>query len=364
MQARGLPPLAAGCCKLTRSCRRSEPGMVSIPRRSERSCGRRVDRRPVPNRPQRLCRGSKARRCMDPRKNRRRPVSRSRSCFSQTREAHCASSAWSEIERTGPTSPPRRSRSAWPRSTGPPISLRNTAGAVVCPSIRHACADDGQCPDCRRGDTTRPPWQRLIRFGEYEPPLSQWICEVKFTALAKAGTETWASARRLDRGRNGRRPRRRIDSRWFAAHRSGPDVAASALRPRHRPHPRGGQRRRGPNGRPMVQPIRRDHRPSQTHVAPSRRQDNVANSVHPTGPLAASKPRRPTSDRRGRRDDNYQHAAGGLPRWRQCDEMSNEAEARQQGETRGNLGPVLARTSPESHDRSEGENSTQSIVKS
>ena len=40
------------------------------------------------------------------------------------------------------------------------------------------------CPYCRR---LRLPWQRLYRLGKYEPPLSHWVQQMKFS-----GRWTWA----------------------------------------------------------------------------------------------------------------------------------------------------------------------------
>ena len=102
---------------------------------------------------------------------------------------HRASSAWSEIERTwlDVTAPPLAQRMAqeyW--SPDAPAEYCRRCGLSV---ERHARADDGQCSDCRHGETPRPPWQRLIRLGEYEAPLSQWIGEVKFTRWRKLGRD-------------------------------------------------------------------------------------------------------------------------------------------------------------------------------
>jgi hypothetical protein len=57
-------------------------------------------------------------------------------------------------------------------------------------------AIDGQCAACQANETTRPPWQRIIRLGEYESPLNRWICEVKFTRWRKLG---WDLGRVLGR---------------------------------------------------------------------------------------------------------------------------------------------------------------------
>jgi predicted amidophosphoribosyltransferase len=148
-------------------------------------------------------------------------------------------------------------------------------------TVRRHEVVDGLCLACQGGQTPRPPWQRIIRLGEYEPPLSQWICEVKFTRWRKLGRDL------------GRLLGDSIACQLHTARAAGgvPEgpplivpVPMSLLRRLTRgiDHTlavaRGVADRTG--GR-VVQPIRRDHRPSQIHVAPSRREANVANSVYP-----------------------------------------------------------------------------------
>ncbi len=49
----------------------------------------------------------------------------------------------------------------------------------------HECDADG-CSVCRE---RRLPWDRIVRLGSYVPPLSEWVCEVKFTRAAVLGLE-------------------------------------------------------------------------------------------------------------------------------------------------------------------------------
>ena len=96
--------------------------------------------------------------------------------------------AWSQIEHT------------WLDVVAPPLAQR-MAEEYWTPDARtdycHRCAltlarheaVDGLCASCQNGETTRPPWQRIVRLGEYEAPLSRWICEVKFTRWRKLGRD-------------------------------------------------------------------------------------------------------------------------------------------------------------------------------
>jgi predicted amidophosphoribosyltransferase len=190
------------------------------------------------------------------------------------------SSAWAEVEHT------------WLDLTAAPLDQRMAAEywapdspSDYCPRCglsvgRHDRREDG-CVACADGQVPRPPWQRIIRLGEYEAPLSQWVCEVKFTRWRKLGRDL------------GRLLGDSIAEQMVQARESGEipaepplivPVPMSLLRRFSRgiDHTlaiaRGVADRTG--GR-IVQPIRRDHRPSQTHIAPSRRPDNIANSVHP-----------------------------------------------------------------------------------
>ena len=101
----------------------------------------------------------------------------------------------------------------------------------------------------------------------------------------------------------------------------------------------------------MVRPIRRDHRPSQTHVAPSRRQENVANTFHPRAPWL-----RPKLD--GRLvivvDDVTTTTSTLRAACRavlQCDrEERGKSDGNGKGKPVAIWTAVLARTSPDAHD--------------
>ena len=191
---------------------------------------------------------------------------------------------WAEIEH------------AWLDVTAPPLAQRMVeefwvpdAPAEYCRRCglsieRHARANDGQCSECRHGETARPPWQRLIRLGEYESPLSQWICEVKFTRWRKLG-------RGLGHVLGDSILAEMENARVAGEIPESPPLIVSVPMSLPRRLARGIDHTlavaRGVadrTGGEVVQPIRRDHRPSQTHVAPSRRQENVANTFHPRAP--------------------------------------------------------------------------------
>lgn len=62
------------------------------------------------------------------------------------------------------------------------------AASTYCPRCGDACgpfgADALGCGACR---AKRLPWDRMIRLGAYEPPLSGWVRDVKFSRLRPAG---------------------------------------------------------------------------------------------------------------------------------------------------------------------------------
>ncbi len=140
---------------------------------------------------------------------------------------------------------------------------------------------DDLCKACRDGETTRPPWQRIIRLGEYAHPLDQWIREVKFTRWRRLGHDL------------GRLLGETLAPELAAARQAGlvpqePPLIVPVPMPPLRRLMRGIDHTvaiaRGVAGRlngRVVQPLRRDLRPSQTRVAPSSRAANVANSIHP-----------------------------------------------------------------------------------
>lgn len=144
-------------------------------------------------------------------------------------------------------------------------------------------AVDGQCAACHANETTRPPWQRVIRLGEYESPLNGWICEVKFTRWRKLG---WDLGRVLGRS---------IQTQMQEALAGGQippgppiivPVPMSWPRRWHRGIDHTLAIARGVAAETdgvVRQPLTRKHRPSQTQVAPSGRVANVAGTFRPRG---------------------------------------------------------------------------------
>lgn len=145
-------------------------------------------------------------------------------------------------------------------------------------------AVDGQCAACQANETTRPPWQRIIRLGEYESPLNRWICEVKFTRWRKLG---------LDLGRVlGSSIQTQMQEALAAGLiPPGPPIIVPVPMSWPRRWHRGIDHTlaiaRGvaaETGGIVRQPLARKHRPSQTQVAPSGREANVAGTFRPRAP--------------------------------------------------------------------------------
>lgn len=130
------------------------------------------------------------------------------------------------------------------------------------------------CPACRQ---KRLPWERIVRLGEYAPPLSQFIQEVKFTRWRRLGREMGhLLARSVEAELTAaglvprecivvpvptsfwRRMARGIDHTWVL----GSALAAGL-------------------GCRCIRGLRRRHRPSQLDVVPSERAANVARSITP-----------------------------------------------------------------------------------
>ena len=70
------------------------------------------------------------------------------------------------------------------------VGWRRDEPEAYCDRCGHDVAEheatEYGCAACR---ATRPPWDRFVRLGAYEPPLSLWVQEVKFTrfhALARS----------------------------------------------------------------------------------------------------------------------------------------------------------------------------------
>lgn len=191
-----------------------------------------------------------------------------------------------------PPPPPTTARRLWPAVeqvwldlVAPPLEARmaqldwapDEPGAFC-----HRCAAtvgpyeataDG-CPACVR---RRLPWERIVRLGEYRPPLSLFIREVKFTRFRRLGRDLGgllaraiardlvAAGLRPDRSvvipvptSLPRRLARGIDHTWVL----GAAVAAGL-------------------GCPCRRGLTRSHRPSQLDVPHSERAANVARSIRP-----------------------------------------------------------------------------------
>ncbi len=134
-------------------------------------------------------------------------------------------------------------------------------------------ADEFGCALCRG---RRFPWSRCVRLGSYEPPLSEWITEVKFTRWRALG---------LRLGRLLGAQVRRVGAGGFdTAHVVIVPVPMSLLRRLARgiDHSRviavGAARELGA---PVIDALARKHGPSQRAVAPSDRSRNVARVMRP-----------------------------------------------------------------------------------
>lgn len=177
----------------------------------------------------------------------------------------------------------RAVESAWLDPTALPLALRAEetgwgpdALAKYCDRCGHTIgpheSSEFGCSACAH---TRPPWARFVRLGEYDSPLSDWVCEVKFQRFRALGHELGRSLARsirvacagIDLSARAavvvpvpttlrRRIERGIDHAGVIA-----QAVASEL------------------GLPMRRALVRDHRPSQRAVPVSDRAGNVSNSI-------------------------------------------------------------------------------------
>lgn len=181
----------------------------------------------------------------------------------------------------------------WLDTTAPPLAERMTIERWRPDVPGDYCYRCGQtltdapptangCPACEH---TRPSWHRIVRLGSYDEPLRSWIHEIKFTQWRRLGTDLGrllgaAAADEIKRLKDstGSEQVRAILSRppmvvpmpttfWRLAAR-GIDHARTLAR--GVAWAVGGQ---------VVQPLRREHRPSQTEVAPSSRAVNVSRAL-------------------------------------------------------------------------------------
>lgn len=96
-----------------------------------------------------------------------------------------ASKWWGMFERAwlDPVALPLRRRAI--EASWAPDSLEAFCPRCGRDTGPHECDADG-CSVCR---DRRLPWDRIVRLGAYVPPLSEWVCEVKFTRAAVLGLE-------------------------------------------------------------------------------------------------------------------------------------------------------------------------------
>ena len=190
-------------------------------------------------------------------------------------------SSWSAFERVwlGLVAPPLRQRMAhlgWAPDT--PDRYCPRCAATVGP---HESTPAG-CPLCT---AKRLPWVRAIRLGEYRPPLSLFVQEVKFTRWRRLGRELGT----------------------LLAESLSPALEEAGRDPEHLvvlPVPTTFRRRmtRGIDhtlvlargtarslGVPVRQPLRRAHRPSQLDVPPSQRSSNMAGAFSAVRPKALAR---------------------------------------------------------------------------
>ncbi|MEQ8844047.1 MAG: hypothetical protein RIB58_04260 [Phycisphaerales bacterium] len=174
--------------------------------------------------------------------------------------------AWIDIERIwlDPVAEPldrRAGRLNWRRAS--PGDWCDRCGANVGPNE----ADELGCAQCRG---RRLPWDRFVRLGDYEPPLSTWVQEVKFGGWRALGRSL---GRELGR----------------AALEAGFEGAGGAVVPAPTTFRRRMARgidhalvlARGVScetGAPVRRLLQRTHRPSQRGLSPAQRTSNVAGS--------------------------------------------------------------------------------------
>lgn len=180
---------------------------------------------------------------------------------------------WPMVERVwlDLVAPPLKDRMAhleW--APNPPEAYCHRCAATVGP---YEATADG-CPACT---ARRLPWERIVRLGEYRPPLSTFVREVKFTRWRRLGRDLGlllAESVAADLTVAGLRPDRclvipvptsfprrlvrGIDHTWV--------LAVALARGLRCPCRRG---------------LTRRHRPSQLDVPHSERAANVAGSIRP-----------------------------------------------------------------------------------
>lgn len=125
--------------------------------------------------------------------------------------------------------------------------------------------DDRGCAHCRG---QRFPWDQFLRLGPYEPPLVEWIQQIKFTRYVTLAHQLGEQIglRLRDAGLD---PRRTVltpmPTTWRRRVARGIDHAGEIARGAA-----------GALGCDAVRYLEREHRPSQRAVAPSERQRNAS----------------------------------------------------------------------------------------
>lgn len=194
------------------------------------------------------------------------------------RASTCTPSIWDQIEQT------------WFDTIAPPLRRRMIEADWAPDAATRYCHHCGETvrkheslgEECIVCTGTRPPWDRILRLGEFRSPLRQWIHEVKFTGWRVLGR---------DLGRLlGEAVAAEIERVRAASPTSIPDVPPLVVPVPTTPWRRiirgidhSSQIARGVADRiggKVVQPLVREFRPSQLEVAPSKRAANVAGAFH------------------------------------------------------------------------------------
>ncbi len=179
---------------------------------------------------------------------------------------------------------------AWMDPLGGPLAQRQQAAGwtpddfdTYCDRCGHEVgineATEFGCARCR---DLRLPWQRFIRLGAYEAPLSEWVCEVKFSRSVRLGLQL------------GQLLGTRIATMLESQPGATAPIPAIVPVPTHftRTLARGLDHAavvaqgasRAVDGQ-LVRALRGRRRPSQRSLSPTRRRSNVSGTMSPRGRL-------------------------------------------------------------------------------
>lgn len=178
----------------------------------------------------------------------------------------------------------------WLDTTAAPLGVRRAetgwspdAPGVYCPRCAHTLrAGEVIAQGCAACAGTRPPWDRVVRLGEYIHPLRGWIQELKFQRFRRLGLDLGEQLGLAVRQELSVHPMDGGGSPTIAV----VPVPTTLLRRLGRGIDHTGTIARGVSTvlrAPIRRPIRRAHRPSQLDVLPSERQANVARAFRPKG---------------------------------------------------------------------------------